>query len=152
MAALGFNAAIRFVLITLYNIPNVVFERIIVKILKEILRKHNSVRVSNELGAGHPRTAKFTVAVVAIFAFFLGVILAAILLIFRDDYPSLFSDSTEVQELVYKLTPLLATCIVINNVQPVLSGSYLSSASSQLYLLLPFSISVIPCLVVNPMP
>lgn len=81
-----------------------------------------SVRVSNELGAGHPRTAKFTVAVVAIFAFFLGVILAAILLIFRDDYPSLFSDNTEVQELVYKLTPLLATCIVINNVQPVLSG------------------------------
>ncbi|KAK1258541.1 Protein TRANSPARENT TESTA 12 [Acorus gramineus] len=37
-------------------------------------------------------------------------------------YPSAFTSSTDVKKLVYELTPLLATSIVINNVQPVLSG------------------------------
>ncbi|KAA8529621.1 hypothetical protein F0562_034279 [Nyssa sinensis] len=60
-----------------------------------------SVRVSNELGAAHPRTAKFSVVVVVY---------------------NFISDSTEVKTLVYELTPLLGVCIIINNVQPVLSG------------------------------
>ncbi|CAK7340039.1 unnamed protein product [Dovyalis caffra] len=81
-----------------------------------------SVRVSNELGAAHPRTAKFSLVVAIISSFIIGLILAAILLIFRDTYPSLFSNSSQVQELVKELTPLLAFCIVIDNVQPVLSG------------------------------
>jgi len=34
----------------------------------------------------------------------------------------LFSNDSEVREMVVELTPLLALCIVINNVQPVLSG------------------------------
>ncbi|GLU21675.1 hypothetical protein SLE2022_378020 [Rubroshorea leprosula] len=54
-----------------------------------------SVRVSNELGAAHPRTAILSL---------------------------LFSNDTDVQDLVKELTPLLALCIVIDNVQPVLSG------------------------------
>jgi sulfur carrier protein ThiS len=37
-------------------------------------------------------------------------------------YPALFTNDTEVAELVKDLTPLLALCVVINNVQPVLSG------------------------------
>ncbi|KAL6190454.1 hypothetical protein ACLB2K_036851 [Fragaria x ananassa] len=45
-----------------------------------------------------------------------------ILIISRNQYPALFSSDAEVQALVVQLTPLLATCIVINNVQPVLSG------------------------------
>ncbi|RVW43389.1 hypothetical protein VitviT2T_000636 [Vitis vinifera] len=81
-----------------------------------------SVRVSNELGATHPRTAKFAVVVVVITSFLIGLVLSAILIIFRKQYPALFSDSEEVEELVDELTPLLAFCIVINNVQPVLSG------------------------------
>ncbi|KAK3041853.1 hypothetical protein RJ639_000369 [Escallonia herrerae] len=81
-----------------------------------------SVRVSNELGAAHPRTAKFSVVVVVVSSFFIGLLLSLILIIFRHQYPALFSDSAEVKSLVYKLTPLLATCIVINNIQPALSG------------------------------
>ncbi|CAK9175973.1 unnamed protein product [Ilex paraguariensis] len=81
-----------------------------------------SVRVSNELGAAHPRTAKFSVAVVVISSFFIGLLLSLILIIFRKQYPSLFSDSEEVKNLVYTLTPLLALCVVINNIQPALSG------------------------------
>ncbi|GMP82687.1 hypothetical protein CsSME_00036885 [Camellia sinensis var. sinensis] len=81
-----------------------------------------SVRVSNELGAAHPRTAKFAVVVVVLNSFAIGVVLSLILILTRKEYPSLFTDSTDVKELVYELTPLLAACIVINNVQPVLSG------------------------------
>ncbi|OVA20626.1 Multi antimicrobial extrusion protein [Macleaya cordata] len=81
-----------------------------------------SVRVSNELGAGHPRTAKFSVIVVVITSFVIGLILSLILIITRKQYPVAFTSSKDVRELVYALTPLLALSIIINNVQPVLSG------------------------------
>ncbi|KAF8390488.1 hypothetical protein HHK36_025014 [Tetracentron sinense] len=81
-----------------------------------------SVRVSNELGAGHPKTAKFAVVVVVITSFMIGLVIFAVLLISRSEYPKAFTSSTEVRQLVYELTPLLATSILINNVQPVLSG------------------------------
>nr|GMD24647.1 protein DETOXIFICATION 29-like [Ipomoea batatas] len=80
------------------------------------------VRVSNELGAGHPRTAKFSVVVVVMSSFVLGVLISAVLLIFRRQYPALFADDEVVKALVYNLTPLLATCIVVSNIQPTLSG------------------------------
>lgn len=82
-----------------------------------------SVRVSNELGAAHPRTAKFSLVVAVITSFLIGIVLSAILIITRNDYPSLFSSDTDVETLVKELTPILAACIVINNVQPVLSGT-----------------------------
>ncbi|CAI9779367.1 unnamed protein product [Fraxinus pennsylvanica] len=81
-----------------------------------------SVRVSNELGAAHPRTAKFSVVVVVASSFAIGVIIAMFLLIFRNQYPSLFTNSTAVKNLVYNLTPLLAFCIIVNAIQPALSG------------------------------
>ncbi|KAJ6291735.1 hypothetical protein OIU76_023758 [Salix suchowensis] len=80
-------------------------------------------RISNELGAAHPRTAKFALVVAVSSSFIIGLILAAILLIFRKSYPTLFSSDVKVQKLVEELTPLLALCIVIDNVQPVLSGN-----------------------------
>ncbi|CAA0826948.1 root hair specific 2 [Striga hermonthica] len=81
-----------------------------------------SVRVSNELGADHPRTAKFSVLVVVVSSFLIGLLIAGFLLIFHNQYPSWFSNSLEVKEIVYQLTPLLVFCIVVNNVQPALSG------------------------------
>ncbi|KAL8456635.1 hypothetical protein ACS0TY_034752 [Phlomoides rotata] len=81
-----------------------------------------SVRVSNELGARHPRTAKFSVLVVVVAAFLIGLLISIIILIFKDQYPCLFSDSPAVKDIVYQLTPLLAFCILVNNVQPALSG------------------------------
>ncbi|PKI42639.1 hypothetical protein CRG98_036921 [Punica granatum] len=81
-----------------------------------------SVRVSNELGAGHPRTAKFALAVAVVNSFSIGVVVSVFLIAVRKDYPSLFSSDTSVQDVVEELTPLLAFCILINNVQPVLSG------------------------------
>ncbi|KAH7856947.1 hypothetical protein Vadar_007216 [Vaccinium darrowii] len=81
-----------------------------------------SVRVSNELGAAHPRTAKFSVVVATATSFLVGLVLAIILIIARKQYPDLFSNSTEVKQLVYSLTALLGISIVINSIQPTLSG------------------------------
>ncbi|XP_052186456.1 protein DETOXIFICATION 29-like [Diospyros lotus] len=81
-----------------------------------------SVRVSNELGAGRPRTAKFAVVVAAATSLFVGLFMVLVLLIFRKQYLPMFSDNKEVQQLAYKLTPLLGASIVINNIQPTLSG------------------------------
>jgi MATE family multidrug resistance protein len=80
------------------------------------------VRVSNELGAAHPRTAKFSLVVAVVTSFLIGLVLSLILILSRNEYPSLFSSDTSVESLVKELTPILALCIVINNVQPVLSG------------------------------
>ncbi|XP_076944630.1 protein DETOXIFICATION 30-like [Bidens hawaiensis] len=81
-----------------------------------------SVRVSNELGASHPRAAKFAIGVVVISSFIFGTLLAILLIIFRHQYPAFFADSSEVQQAVYALTPFLAACLVINNIQPALTG------------------------------
>uniref|UniRef100_A0A7N0VAM8 Uncharacterized protein n=1 Tax=Kalanchoe fedtschenkoi TaxID=63787 RepID=A0A7N0VAM8_KALFE len=81
-----------------------------------------SVRVSNELGAARPRTAKFSVVVVALESTLIGLVISLALILTRNDYPSLFTEIHEVQSLVNKLTPVLAVCIIINNLQPVLSG------------------------------
>lgn len=80
--------------------------------------------MSNELGAAHPRTAKFSVGVAAGSSFMIGLVISLILILARNKYPSLFSSDTEVEAVVKQLTPILALCIVINNVQPVLSGTY----------------------------
>ena len=85
-------------------------------------KKFCSVRVSNELGAAHPRTAKFSLVVAVVTSFLIGLVLSLILILSRNEYPSLFSSDTSVESLVKELTPILALCIVINNVQPVLSG------------------------------
>lgn len=79
--------------------------------------------MSNELGAAHPRTAKFSVTVVVVSAFVIALPIAFLLLMFQGQYPSLFSDSAAVKKVVYDLTPLLAFCVVLNNVQPALSGN-----------------------------
>ncbi|XP_059659103.1 protein DETOXIFICATION 29-like [Cornus florida] len=82
----------------------------------------SSVRVSNELGAAHPRTAKFSVVVVSVTAVLFGLLLALILIINQKQYPDLFSNNAEVKQLVFELTPFLGASIVINNIQPALSG------------------------------
>ncbi|KAG5522065.1 hypothetical protein RHGRI_034314 [Rhododendron griersonianum] len=81
-----------------------------------------SVRVSNELGAARPRTAKFSVVVATMTSMLVGLAMALVLIIARKQYPDLFSSSTQVKQLVYSLTTMLGISIVINSLQPTLSG------------------------------
>lgn len=81
------------------------------------------MRVSNELGASHPRTAKFSVGMAVMSSSTLGLAISIVLVALRKVYPSLFSNDSSVKDLVEDLTPLLAICIFINSIQPVLSGN-----------------------------
>ncbi|KAL8468695.1 hypothetical protein ACS0TY_031766 [Phlomoides rotata] len=81
-----------------------------------------SVRVSNELGAGHPKSAAFSVVVSTGTSFIISVIFAIATLIFRHKVSYAFTGGKAVSDAVSDLAPLLAAAIVLNGIQPVLSG------------------------------
>ncbi|KAH0706456.1 hypothetical protein KY285_010959 [Solanum tuberosum] len=67
-----------------------------------------SVRVSNKLGAGHPRKVKFSVLVVSITSLVIGTLSALVPILIRSQYPLFFTDNVKVQKMVYDFTPVLA--------------------------------------------
>ncbi|XP_057834303.1 protein DETOXIFICATION 27 isoform X3 [Cryptomeria japonica] len=81
-----------------------------------------SVRVSNELGAGNGKAAKFSAVVSATTSLVIGIVIFVLLIIFRNSFASLFTQSATIQQAVSKLALLLAFTILLNSVQPVLSG------------------------------
>ncbi|CAA0831603.1 MATE efflux family protein [Striga hermonthica] len=81
-----------------------------------------SVRVSNELGAGNAKAAKFSVLVVSITTVLIGVVCMAIVLATKDVFPYLFTSSEAVARETTRLSILLALTVLINGLQPVLSG------------------------------
>ncbi|TVU46360.1 hypothetical protein EJB05_05887, partial [Eragrostis curvula] len=81
-----------------------------------------SVRVGNELGAGHPRAAAFSVVVVTTLSFLITLAMAVVFLIFRDYLSYIFTEGETVARAVSELSPLLATTLILNGIQPVLSG------------------------------
>lgn len=82
-----------------------------------------SVRVSNELGSGHPKSAAFSVVMVNLVAFIICVVCAILALAFRDVISYAFTDGPIVAAAVSDLCPLLALTLLLNGVQPVLSGT-----------------------------
>jgi len=80
------------------------------------------VRVSNELGARNPRSAAFSVNVVTVISFIISIIVAIVILSLRDVISYAFTEGAEVAAAVSDLCPLLALSIVLNGIQPVLSG------------------------------
>ncbi|TKY51329.1 TRANSPARENT TESTA protein 12 [Spatholobus suberectus] len=81
-----------------------------------------SVRVSNELGLGHPRAAKYSVYVTVFQSLLLGILFMAIILVAKDYYAIIFTNSEVLHKAVAKLGFLLAVTMVLNSVQPVISG------------------------------
>ncbi|KAI3465017.1 hypothetical protein Pfo_021680 [Paulownia fortunei] len=81
-----------------------------------------SVRVSNELGAGNARAAKFSVVVVSITTVLIGVVCMAAVLATKDIFPYLFTNSDAVAKETTRLSILLALTVLLNGLQPVLSG------------------------------
>jgi Na+-driven multidrug efflux pump len=68
--------------------------------------------VSNELGAGHPKSASFSVLVVTSCLFVVSVIAAIIVLIFRDSISYIFTEAEVVAKAA--LLPFITTIITIN--------------------------------------
>lgn len=81
-----------------------------------------SVRVGNELGAGHPKSASFSVLVVTMFSFVISVVIAIIVMALRHVISYAFTEGEVVAEAVSDLCPLLALTLALNGIQPVLSG------------------------------
>ncbi len=53
----------------------------------------------------------------------ISILFSAVVLIFRGGLGELFTSDSEVLEAVYDLTPLLAISILLNGIQPILSGN-----------------------------
>ncbi|KAE8690920.1 aconitate hydratase [Hibiscus syriacus] len=81
-----------------------------------------SVRVANELGADHPKSVAFSVVVVTTLSFIISVVAATLLMFLRHIISYAFTDGEEVAEAVSDLCPLLAVTLILNRIQPTLSG------------------------------
>jgi len=81
-----------------------------------------STRVSNELGAGHPRAARLAVYFVFIMAIIEGTFVGAVMIIIRNIWGYAYSNEAEVVQYVAIMLPILATSIFLDALQCVLSG------------------------------
>ncbi|KAM1133349.1 hypothetical protein ACFX19_043317 [Malus domestica] len=81
-----------------------------------------SVRVSNELGAGNSQMAKFAVIVVSTTSIAIGLVCMTVVLTTRDYFPYLFTSSVAVAKETTNLAILLGFTVLLNSLQPVLSG------------------------------
>ncbi|WVZ92459.1 hypothetical protein U9M48_038523 [Paspalum notatum var. saurae] len=80
------------------------------------------VRVANELGAGSGKGARFAIVVSITTSAVIGVVFWGLILYFDDKIALLFTSSEPVLRAVHNLSVLLAFTILLNSVQPVLSG------------------------------
>ncbi|XAR54046.1 hypothetical protein NMG60_11029030, partial [Bertholletia excelsa] len=81
-----------------------------------------SVRVSNELGSKHPRAAKYSVFVTVTESLLIGIFFMSVIMTTRNHFAVIFTDSKEMQKAVAHHAYLLAITMVLNSVQPVISG------------------------------
>ncbi|KAF3332690.1 MATE efflux family protein 5-like protein [Carex littledalei] len=81
-----------------------------------------STRVSNELGAGRPETARLAVQVVLCLTITGGLIVGSILILIRDVWGYAYSNEEEVVKYVAIILPILAISNMLDSIQCVLSG------------------------------
>ncbi|KAG4915740.1 hypothetical protein AAZX31_19G107600 [Glycine max] len=81
-----------------------------------------SVRVANELGRGSAKAAKFSIIVSVLTSLAIGFLLFLFFLFFRERLAYIFTSNKDVAFAVGDLSPLLSVSILLNSVQPVLSG------------------------------
>ena len=84
-----------------------------------------SVRVSNELGLGHSEAAKYSVYVTVFQSLVIGLICMAVVLVAKDYFAYIFTSSKVMQVATSKLAFILDITMVLNNVQPVISGGFM---------------------------
>ncbi|XP_019176932.1 PREDICTED: protein DETOXIFICATION 16-like [Ipomoea nil] len=82
-----------------------------------------STRVSNELGAGHPRTAQLAICVVLAITAGLGILIGSVMILIRDVLGYAYSNNIQVVEYVSSMMPILALSNFLDGLQAVLSGT-----------------------------
>ncbi|KAK4480735.1 hypothetical protein RD792_013817 [Penstemon davidsonii] len=86
-----------------------------------------SVRVSNELGMGHPRAARYSVYVTLIQSLVIGILCMILVLATRNYFSIIFTDSEDMRRAVAHLSWLLGITMLLNSIQPVISGMQMIS-------------------------
>nr|GMD91267.1 protein DETOXIFICATION 27-like [Ipomoea batatas] len=81
-----------------------------------------SVRVANELGAGNGKGAKLATKVSLLNSIAIGILFWLIIILFPGKLAMIFTSNTSVIQMVRELAFLLGTTILINCIQPILSG------------------------------
>ncbi|CAL9132357.1 unnamed protein product [Musa textilis] len=85
------------------------------------------VRVANELGAGNGKGARFATIVSVTTSSVIGLFFCVLIVLLHDKFAFVYTSSSVVLEAVDKLSVLLAFTILLNSVQPVLSGAAVGS-------------------------
>ncbi|OIW06461.1 hypothetical protein TanjilG_05232 [Lupinus angustifolius] len=81
-----------------------------------------SVRVSNELGRGSAKAVKFSIWITVLTSLAIGIVFFFIIIFLKEKLAYIFTTSPEVVEAASDLSSLLAISMLLNTVQPVLSG------------------------------
>ncbi|KAJ4973054.1 hypothetical protein NE237_006228 [Protea cynaroides] len=82
-----------------------------------------STRVSNELGAGNPQTARLAVLVVLVMAITEGFIVGIMMIFLRNVWGYAYTNEEEVANYVANMLPVLAVSNFLDGIQGVLSGT-----------------------------
>ncbi|CAN6922491.1 unnamed protein product [Brassica oleracea] len=80
------------------------------------------VRVANELGKGDAAAVRFSIKVILTVSTIMGMIFSVLCLAFCGQISYLFTNSKEVSKAVDDLSMILSVSILLNSIQPVLSG------------------------------
>ncbi|CAN0877300.1 Protein DETOXIFICATION 27 [Linum grandiflorum] len=80
------------------------------------------VRVAHQLGAGNAKGAQFAAIVSVMTSLATAIFFGLIVLVFPENLAAIFTSSTPVITMVKDLAALLAFTIMLNSIQPVLSG------------------------------
>ncbi|TQD86519.1 hypothetical protein C1H46_027912 [Malus baccata] len=80
------------------------------------------VRVSNELGAGNGQAAKFAAKVSVAESSLIALFFCILIIAFRDNFGYIFTTNSDVIQRVNQMSYILGITILLNGVQPVLSG------------------------------
>jgi hypothetical protein len=83
-----------------------------------------SIRVSNELGAGHPRAARLAVYVVVVIALIESILVGTVMILIRNICGYAYSNEEEVVKYVATMMPILAVSNFLDGLQCVLSGFF----------------------------
>ncbi|XP_060670533.1 protein DETOXIFICATION 16-like [Ziziphus jujuba] len=82
-----------------------------------------TIRVSNELGAGHPDAARLAVHVVLVVAITEGLLVGLVLILIQNIWGYAFSNELEVIKYVAIMMLILAVSNILDGLQCVLSGN-----------------------------
>ena len=88
----------------------------------DLVRVCCRVHVGNELGAGNGKGARFATIVSSITSLVIGLFFWVLIMGLHDKFALIFTSSSVVLDAVDNLSVLLAFTILLNSIQPVLSG------------------------------